>query len=89
MKRVVMLGKSRIEVEVAPRDDGVDVVFEDGRRLRVESPWTPGDPVWRGDIDERPVAAQVRPILNGFEIAHGGVGVERASIPSARRSSPR
>ena len=39
---------------------GVDVVFADGRRLRVDSPWTPGEPVWRGDIDEKPIAVQVR-----------------------------
>ncbi len=41
-----------------------------------DSPWTPGQPVWRGDIDERPVAAQVRPILNGFELVHGGSQVD-------------
>ena len=28
--------------------------------------------MWRGDIDERPVAAQIRTILNGFEITHAG-----------------
>ena len=76
LKRVVVLGKTRVEVEVAPRDGGLDVVFADGRRMRVDSPWTPGQPVWRGDIDERPVAAQVRAILNGFELVHGGSQVE-------------
>jgi propionyl-CoA carboxylase alpha chain len=75
LKRVVALGKARIPLTVGKRNDGVegiDVLFEDGRRLRVESPWTPGYPVWRGDIDERPVSAQLRPIPNGFSIAHGG-----------------
>ena len=43
--------------------------------MRVDSAWTPGQPVWRGEIDGRPAAAQVRPILNGFEIAHGGAQV--------------
>ena len=75
LKRAVLLGKTRIDVEVEPRDGGVDVVFADGRRLRVDSPWTPGEPVWRGDIDEKPIAAQVRPILNGFALAHRGVAV--------------
>ena len=72
LKRVVMLGKTRVDVDVDPREGGLDIVFADARRLRVDSPWNPGQPVWRGDIDEKPVAAQIRPILNGFEITHAG-----------------
>jgi propionyl-CoA carboxylase alpha chain len=53
--------------------------------MRVDSPWTPGLSVWRGDIDERPVAAQLRPILNGFEIAHGGAQVQ-ARVFTAREA---
>jgi propionyl-CoA carboxylase alpha chain len=75
LRRAVLLGSKRIDVEVEPRKDGIDVVFADGRRLRVDSPWTPGEPVWRGDIDERPTAVQVRTILNGFALAHHGVAV--------------
>ncbi|HYA71821.1 MAG TPA: acetyl/propionyl/methylcrotonyl-CoA carboxylase subunit alpha [Roseiarcus sp.] len=74
-KRAVLLGKTRIDVEVEPREDALDVVFADGRRLRVDSPWTPGELVWRGDIEEKPVVAQVRAILNGFALAHRGVAV--------------
>ncbi len=74
-KRAVLLGKTRVDVEVEPRDDAVDVVFADGRRLRVDSPWMPGEPVWRGDIEEKPVVVQVRAILNGFALAHRGVAV--------------
>jgi propionyl-CoA carboxylase alpha chain len=76
LKRAVMLGKTRVDVELEPRDDGVDVVFADGRRLAVASSWTPGQLVWRGEIDGLPIAAQVRPILNGFALVHRGVGVE-------------
>ncbi|MGO4869158.1 MAG: acetyl-CoA carboxylase biotin carboxylase subunit [Roseiarcus sp.] len=75
LKRAVLLGKTRIDVEVEPREGGVDVAFADGRKLRVDSPWTPGEPVWRGDIEEKPVAVQVRAILNGFALAHRGVAV--------------
>src|SRR6185437_16892476 len=64
-----------IGLTVEPSADGIAFVFEDGRRLRVASAWTPGQPVWRGELDGRPAAAQVRPILNGFEIAHGGAEV--------------
>ena len=76
LKRVVMLGKSRVDVELEPRDGGLEVVFADGRRVSVASSWTPGELVWRGEIDGRPIAAQVRPILNGFALVHRGVGVE-------------
>ena len=72
VKRVVVIGKSRVPVELIARAEGLDVIFADGKRLRVDSPWTPGQPVWSGDIDERPVAAQVRPILNGYELGHAG-----------------
>ncbi len=72
LRRIVALGAARIALTVEPRRDGLDIVFEDGRRMRVDSPWTPGQPVWRGDIDGRPMSAQLRPILNGFEIAQGG-----------------
>jgi propionyl-CoA carboxylase alpha chain len=35
----------------------------------------PGEPVWRGRIEEKPIAVQVRAILNGFALAHRGVSV--------------
>jgi propionyl-CoA carboxylase alpha chain len=37
------------------------------------SQWKPGDLVWSGTVDRRPVSVQVRPILNGFELFHHGV----------------
>jgi propionyl-CoA carboxylase alpha chain len=85
LKRVVALGPARIALTVEPRRDGIDIAFEDGRRMRVDSPWTPGQPVWRGDIDERPASAQLRPVLNGFEIAHGGAQVQ-ARVFTAREA---
>jgi propionyl-CoA carboxylase alpha chain len=39
------------------------------------SPWTPGEPVWQGTIDGQLVAMQVRPIANGFRLAHQGYEV--------------
>ena len=48
LKRAVILGGTRIDVAVEPREGGADIAFADGRRLRVESAWTPGEPVWRG-----------------------------------------
>jgi propionyl-CoA carboxylase alpha chain len=37
------------------------------------SSWRPGNPVWRGTIDGEPISVQVRPALNGFDLAHRGV----------------
>jgi propionyl-CoA carboxylase alpha chain len=75
LKRVVLLDKARVDVEVVPRDGAVDIVFADGRRVAIDSAWTPSEPVWRGEIDEKPVVVQVRAILNGYALAHGGVAV--------------
>ena len=76
LNRAVLLGKARTDLEVAPREGGLDIIFADARRMRVDSPWMPGQPVWRGEIDGQPVVAQVRPILNGFMLAHAGVVVD-------------
>jgi propionyl-CoA carboxylase alpha chain len=37
------------------------------------SDWKPGDPLWIGTLDSRPVAVQVRTIPNGFELTYRGV----------------
>src|SRR5208337_4481782 len=39
----------------------------------VASAWKPGEPVWQGTVGGKPVAVQVRPILNGFGLLHSGV----------------
>jgi propionyl-CoA carboxylase alpha chain len=72
LKRVVLAAGERIALTVEPQADGIVAVFEDARRLSVVSAWRPGEPVWRGSLDGRPVAALVRTILNGMEIGlHG------------------
>lgn len=50
--------------------------LDNERDYAVESDWHSGMPVWNGKIDGRLVAVQVRPILNGYRIAHGGVAVD-------------
>ena len=83
---MVRLGNSQIALEVAPHADGVDVIFADALRLNVVSQWRPGELVWRGEIDGKRLTAQVRPILNGFALAHRGVGVE-ARVYSVREAA--
>jgi propionyl-CoA carboxylase alpha chain len=40
--------------------------------LDVDADWWPGNPVWRGRVGERRVAVQVRPILDGYDLAYRG-----------------
>jgi len=40
--------------------------------LDVDADWWPGNPVWRGRVGDRRVAVQVRPILNGYDLAYRG-----------------
>jgi propionyl-CoA carboxylase alpha chain len=52
------------------------VSLEDaGQTLEVLSEWHPGKPVWTGTVDNRTVAVEVRPILNGYALAHRGISI--------------
>jgi propionyl-CoA carboxylase alpha chain len=50
------------------------------------SAWKPGDPVWSGTIDGRPISVQVRPVLNGFDLFHRGVET-RAYVYTEREAA--
>jgi propionyl-CoA carboxylase alpha subunit len=76
LKRVVAMGKSRVELEIELKKAGAAIVFADGRKVEVHSDWKPGDPLWRGTIDGADIAVQARPILNGYALSHAGVAVE-------------
>jgi propionyl-CoA carboxylase alpha chain len=75
-KRVVVMGKRRIELEMDAKKSGVAVVFADGHKAEVHSDWKPGDLLWRGTVDGSDIAVQARPILNGYALSHAGVGVD-------------
>src|SRR5580698_4553414 len=69
LKRVVALGRARVELEIEARKSGVAMIFADGRRTEVHSDWKPGDILWRGSVDGSEIAVQVRPILNGYALS--------------------
>ncbi len=77
-RRIVRLGGGEHELEVVREDGGIGVRFVDASgqpgpvRILV-SDWKPGDPLWSGSVGGEPVAVQVRPVLNGFLLAHRGV----------------
>jgi propionyl-CoA carboxylase alpha chain len=79
-KRIVDLGRSRVTLSISGQNPAPFIVTLSGRkgagcRVAVEFDWWPGDPVWRGLVDGKPLTVQVRPILNGFELTHSGVVV--------------
>jgi len=79
-RRAVWLDRQEILLEVAREGDAIAICFVDaegkaGNAHLLQSAWTPGDPVWQGTIDGHPAAMQVRPIANGFRLAHQGYEV--------------
>ncbi|CAN0088295.1 unnamed protein product, partial [Phaeothamnion confervicola] len=77
-RRVVRFGGTELLLDVAREAHGIAVhpIDTDGKmgatRVLVSS-WKPGDPVWEGFVDGEAVAVQVRPVANGFALAHRGV----------------
>jgi len=82
-RRVVWLGEGakayRLDVEIVDEhgplirirhfDEKAEFVVE----CAVESTWVSGDPLWRGVLDDKKLIFQVRPILNGIRLSHGGL----------------
>ncbi|CAN5227626.1 acetyl/propionyl/methylcrotonyl-CoA carboxylase subunit alpha [soil metagenome] len=79
-RRAVWLERDEITLDVAREDFGIAVRFvaadsSVGASHLIASTWTPGQPVWEGNIDGHPVAVQVRAIPNGIRLAHQGYEV--------------
>jgi propionyl-CoA carboxylase alpha chain len=75
-QRAVWLGETEYRLEVR-RDNGTVEVRFPGKgkesRRHLQSDWKPGDALWTGTINSKPVAVQVRNIPNGFALAYRGV----------------
>ena len=75
-QRAVWLGETEYRLEVRRENGTIEVRFpgkgKDARR-HLQSDWKPGDALWTGTINSKPVAVQVRNIPNGFAIAYRGV----------------
>ena len=76
-ERSVLLGKQCFDVTLDEGDEGLLVRFDaSGHAHELVSDWTPGNPVWHGTVDGEEKAVQVRPILNGYVLAHRGVSID-------------
>jgi propionyl-CoA carboxylase alpha chain len=79
-RRAVWLERNEIALDVGREGDEIVVRFigpdgAPGTPHRLASPWKPGEPVWQGRVDGDAVAMQVRPVPNGFRLAHQGFEV--------------
>jgi propionyl-CoA carboxylase alpha chain len=79
-RRAVWLERTEIPLEISREDTGIAVNFieangEAGPARMLVSSWKPGEPTWHGTVEGQAVAVQVRPIANGFRLAHQGVEV--------------
>jgi propionyl-CoA carboxylase alpha chain len=88
---VVRLGAQEIMLDVAREGDALVVRFDGTGKSRraphvLLSAWKPGDPIWSGSIDDRPISVHVRPVLNGFDLAHRGVET-RAYVYTEREAA--
>jgi propionyl-CoA carboxylase alpha chain len=84
--RIVQLGSMRLEAGAAADGERTAVILMGKTTpLMLESDWQPGQPVWQGKIDGKPVAMQVRPILNGITLAYAGTHA-RIIIYTAREA---
>src|SRR5215471_11611789 len=75
-RRAGRLGNSEITLEITREGEALAVRFEGAaksRRSVLASAWKPGDPIWSGTIDDRPISVKVRAVLNGFDLAHRGI----------------
>src|ERR1700730_2109629 len=96
-RRAVWLEQNEIALDVARDGEGISVRFVGadgklGNPHHLVSARVPGEPVWQGTIDGQFAAMQVRPVPNGFRLAHQGfevaVNVFTESEAAAARLMP-
>ena len=92
-RRVVRLAGAEIRLEVSGGGDGHPfyVTPDDGNGARrqateIVSVWWPGDPLWSGRVGDREISVQVKPLLNGLELAWRGISA-RAHVYTEREAA--
>ena len=63
------------EVTIAADKGGSTVVFADGASMRVESDWTPGQPLAKLSVDGTPLVMKVGKVPSGFRLRLRGADV--------------
>jgi propionyl-CoA carboxylase alpha chain len=73
---VVTLQGARFAVRIDADKGGSTVRFDDGAALRVESDWTPGQPLARLMVDGTPLVMKVAKIPSGFRLRLRGADLK-------------
>jgi len=71
--RTVRLGATERNLQIGRENGIIEVRFAGNKPRRLQSNWKPGQPLWSGTIDDKPIAVQVRTIPNGFALSYRGV----------------
>ena len=70
-ERVVMLNRAPVAVSVS--GGGLEFAIDtDGRRIVIETGWTPGEPLMHATVDQNPVVVQVDALGSGWRLVHEG-----------------
>jgi propionyl-CoA carboxylase alpha chain len=90
-RRVVLIGQQRVDIVVAGaagqplQVSFVDQAGKSDKPVDVAGTWRPGLPLWQGQVAGRDVAVQVRPVLNGYDLAWRGLR-ERVHVYTQREA---
>ena len=71
---VVTLQGNAHAIQISADKTGADVAI-DGKILRVESDWTPGDPLARLTVDGTPLVLKIGKISGGFRVRYRGADI--------------
>ena len=83
--RVVMLNRQPMAVSVGAGNPGGFVVEADGRKIGVETDWSPGDPLMHATIDKQHVVIQIDALASGWRIINEG-GQAEALVLTPRQA---
>ncbi len=70
--RSVRLGDEWVDAEVLGCEGKLFRLNVMGEEAVTDCGWVPGEPVWHGQINGKPVSVQVRTEMNGFRLSHAG-----------------
>ncbi|MEX1660336.1 acetyl-CoA carboxylase biotin carboxylase subunit [Thioclava sp. 15-R06ZXC-3] len=82
---VVSLQDQDFKLVIQADKQGSTVVFEDGTEMRIESDWTPGDPLAKLTVDGAPLVLKVGKIPMGFRIRLRGADL-KAHVRTPRQA---
>jgi propionyl-CoA carboxylase alpha chain len=83
--RVVMLNREPMNVTVSAGNPGGFTVEADGRKITVETDWSPGEPLMRATIDKQQVVVQIDALASGWRLINEG-GQAEALVLTPRQA---